>query len=244
MTGVLQLGPFLIRTDWLYYGLSILLGLAIARKLILKKSPEDLRHLESFTGALLIGILLWKVSPIFTEPQILKKPLTLLLYPGTSLGITLAYIGAALYLIYTVWKKKYNWRASLDVFTIVVICSVLIYTLTHWQYGLQTTLPWGISISDPEYRYHPINAYQLMLIAPLIWYLFRLPIGQGKIASNWSLGFGVIILCLSLLKPKMSSWLNLSTDQWLAIVLIAIGFLVTHINAFKSHVNKRSCVRK
>lgn len=230
MTGVLQLGPFIIRTDWLFYGLSLLLGFAIARRVIMKKSPVDLRHLELFSNALFIGILLWKISPIFTEPQILKNPIALLLYPGTSLGIKLAYVGVVLYLAYTVWKKKISWRAVSDVFTIVVISSVFIYSLTHWQYGLQTTLPWGISISDPEYRYHPINVYQLLLMIPLVWYLFRLPIGQGKMASNGFIGYGIIILIVSLLKPKMSSWFNLSTYQWIAIFFVAIGFIVMRMN--------------
>lgn len=225
MSDVLQLGPFIIRKDWLFYGLSILLGLAVARRVILKKSPLDLQHIELISNALLIGILLWKISPIFTQPQILKNPIALLLYPGTSLGIKVAYLGAAFYLAYMVWQKKLSWRAVSDVFTVVVISSVFVFSVTHWQYGLQTTLPWGISISDPEYRYHPINVYQVLFMIPLVWYLFRLPIGQGKMASNGFVGYGISILFVSLLKPKMSSWFNLSTDQWVAVVFITIGFI-------------------
>ncbi|WP_080837467.1 prolipoprotein diacylglyceryl transferase family protein [Cohnella massiliensis] len=229
MTGVLQIGPFVIRADWFYYGVSALIGFSIARMVVRKKSLHALQHLDIIFNALLIGILIWKVSPLFSEPQLLTNPFSLLFYPGTTLGSRIAFAGAMMYLLHRWWRSKADWREASDVLSIVLISSVMIYLVTHWQYGLRTMLPWGISISDPEYRYHPVNAYQLLLLLPLLWHIIKLSIGQGKMASHGFIGYGIISLFVSLLKPKSSIWLNLTMDQWIAIVVIIIGFIMMTI---------------
>jgi hypothetical protein len=226
MSDILQWGPFVIRADWFYYGLSALLGFTLSKYFIKRNSGSLLPYLDYLFNALLVALFIWKLTPILTEPQLLKNPFKIILYPGTALGTRLAAAGTILYLIYTVWKLKLEWRAMMDIFSIFIISSVSVYSMTHWQYGIETTIPWGISISDPVYRYHPINVYQLILLIPIIWMMFKLPIGKGRMASIGLTGYGMSLLFVSLLKPKLSAWLNLSVEQWLAICFIAAGFFV------------------
>lgn len=225
MSNVIQLGPFVIRSDWLYYGLSVFLGFMITRIVVKRKSAIYLPYLDSVFNALFVGIIIWKLSPVISNIKILLNPLTLLLYPGTSIGVILAFLGSLIFLVITGKKNNVEWRSMLDVLSILFVSSGFVYVITHWQYGLPTTLPWGISLSDPTFRYHPINVYQIILFIPLLWMMIRGQVGRGHIASIGFVGYGIASLGVSLLQNKSPVLLNLAAGQWIALGMIVIGLL-------------------
>lgn len=237
MVDVLQLGPLLIRLSWLYLGISALAAFWVMKAVLKRKSPEDLQIVDVLSNGLIWGILIWKVSPAFTDPSLLAKPFTLIVYPGTALGVRLGMLAALLYTVYSVWKRSIDWKITMDTLTIGWIAASIVFLLSHWQYGTATALPWGISISDPAFRYHPVNVYKLILLAALAWSLRRLVAGQGKVAQHGLVGYGVVSLFVSLFEPKAAVLLELSKAQLIAVITViaglAVGIAMQYLNSPK-----------
>lgn len=102
----------------------------------------------------------------------------------------------------------------------------ILWLVSHWQYGTPTSLPWGISVADPAYRYHPVNVYRMILMVPLLVALYKLPIGVGKMASVGLIGYGSITLIISILQPKSAVVFNLSANQLTALLLVVVGMII------------------
>ncbi|MBN2981800.1 prolipoprotein diacylglyceryl transferase family protein [Cohnella algarum] len=239
MSGFMQLGPFAIRLDWFYYGLSALLGFLLAKIIIKRKSLEHMPYLELIFNAAAAALLVWKISPVFSDLSLLAKPFALLRYPGTSLGGWLGCLAAIAYLVLIKWTKKFSWTVLLDVFSIVLLGYAFVYSLSHWQYGNETTLPWAISLSDPTYQYHPVNVYQAILLVPLIGAALKFRIGEGKTAFFTLTGYGMSLLAISLLTPKLSALYGLSVEQWAAVLFIALGVLAYRVAVLQNDHNNR-----
>lgn len=226
MSGVLQLGPFVIRLDLLYYGLSVLLGFTLGKRFLKGRMEASLPCLDIMVNALFVGLIIWKLSPVLSEPSLLRYPLSILVLPGTGLGVKLACAGAFMYVVYALRRQKRNWRLMMDVIAVVFVISVSVFLLSHWQYGTPTKLPWGISVQDPAYRYHPVNAYQMILMVPVLAVMYRCPIGNGKMASAAFIGYGSSSLLVSILQPKLPVMMNLSANQLIALFLVVVGVIM------------------
>lgn len=225
MVDVLQIGPILIRLSWLYLIISTIAGFFIMKYVLHRKSPQNLQIIDVLSTSVVLAIFIWKISPAIANPSLLTSPISLIMYPGTPLSVQLALAVALLYSMYAIWRRKMDWKVALDTIVIGWIASSLIFLITHWQYGLLTTFPWGISISKPDLRYHPTNIYKLFLLIPLVWQMSKLVFGQGKIGYNGLIGYGIIWLLISFFEPKLTVSLGLSKEQILAVTSILIGFI-------------------
>ncbi len=226
---VFQLGSFQIRSDWVYLIITIALGMTATKLYLKKKAPSDLPYLDVFGNAILLAFVLWKLSPIITQPDLLINPFVILVTPGTPNGLSIGILGAVIYGALTIQKKKLPWRKVLDALLFGSMCAIFIYSLTHWRYGTQTMMPWGISLSDSAYRYHPINVYQALLLGILIGRAYMKPYGIGKVAYTGIIGIGISTLAISLVMPKLASWYGLTASQWYSIILLGVGLWIYFI---------------
>ncbi|CAM4398486.1 hypothetical protein L1N85_24250 [Paenibacillus alkaliterrae] len=229
MTDLWQMGPILIRLSMLYLILSIAAGFLVMKTILKRKSPQNMPFIDVLSTSMLLALLIWKLSPMLTNPSLIMDPFSLLLYPGTPLGIQLALAGALLYAIYGAWKRKIDWKAAMDTIVMGLIASSIVFLSTHWQYGLPTSMPWGISISNPDLRYHPTNVYKLLLLIPAAWRLNQIEFGQGKAGYSGLQGLGVIWLLISLFDPKLTFIFGLTKEQVLAVSGIFVGGMVMMI---------------
>lgn len=238
MVDVWQLGPVQIRLSLLYLIISIMSSFFIMKYILKRRSPQNLQLLDVLSTGLFLAIFIWKLSPVITNPSLLMNPLSLLIYPGTPLGVQLALAGAVLYSIYTIWKRKIDWKVALDTIVMGWIASSIVFLITHWQYGLLTSLPWGISIANPDFRYHPTNIYKLLLLIPLVWQMRKMDFGQGKAGYSGLQGFGVVWLLISLFEPKLTFILGLSKEQILAVTSIFVGVIAMFIIQYSNSSRK------
>jgi prolipoprotein diacylglyceryltransferase len=106
----------------------------------------------------------------------------------------------------------------------------MIQNLLSWQYGNQTTLPWGISASDPNYRYHPINVYLLIIIVPALLRIWTSSyvLGQGRALCNFLIFYGLGWLAVSLFQPQEAVFLYLSIEQIVYILMAAAGAVISY----------------
>jgi hypothetical protein len=108
-----------------------------------------------------------------------------------------------------------------------------------WQYGSQTTLPWGISIHNPEFHYHPINVYRLIILLPMLVWIWKNAglIGSGKWLTT-ALKFPVMGLMIVSLFDSKSKWLiPLSFEQMVYLILMLLGIGLSLRNARRDQTN-------
>ncbi len=231
MPDVLQWGPFTIRWDMLVLILSGLAGY-YAMALRLKRSEfKDSPIINWLFNAFIIFIVFWKFGYVFSVPSILwKDPLKLLLLQGSSTEIL---IGAAAVIVYFFFQLNRNRSLTwvlLDLVPYGALAFLAIQNLLLWQYGNLTTVPWGISASDPNYHYHPINVYLLILIIPAILRLWTSScvLGQGKALCSFLIFYGLGWLAVSLFQPQEAVLLILSIEQIVYILMAAAGTVISY----------------
>jgi prolipoprotein diacylglyceryltransferase len=73
-------------------------------------------------------------------------------------------------------------------------------------FGKVTTLPWGIFIHNSTEKYHPLFAYESILLLVfwigLRWAIVKhnVSIGKGNILALWLIAYGFIRFCLEYLR--------------------------------------------
>ncbi|OME78724.1 hypothetical protein BK120_23620 [Paenibacillus sp. FSL A5-0031] len=238
MVDVLQIGPILIRFTWLYFMISAIFGFYIMRYVLQRKSPHNLHIIDVLSTSGVLALLIWKIGPAVANPLLLTSPMSLIIYPGTPFSTRLALVIVLMYLIYTIWRRQMKLMIVLDTIVIGWIASSLVFQITHWQYGLLTTVPWGISISNPDLRYHPTNVYKLFLLIPLVWKMNKPIFGQGEIGYTGLLGYGLICLLVSFFEPKLTVWLGLSKEQIMAGTIFLVGFIAMFVIQYPKSLSR------
>src|SRR5690606_29825303 len=143
--------------------------------------PETLPDL--LLNAFITGVLVWKLTPLLSQPELLwTKPLDLLFLQPSGVYIGIAALASALYLIIGLKRKLTAYLCLLDTLIVGITLVFLLQSLFFWEYGKETQLPWGISLADPAIRYHPIHYYQfLVALIGSIWFGWK---GRAVIGSG------------------------------------------------------------
>ncbi|WP_154665915.1 hypothetical protein [Paenibacillus pinihumi] len=230
MQEVLQLGPLMIRMDWLTLALSGLGGYA-AMWLQWKRSSWSGRPvLDPLFNAVLIYFLVWKLSPLVLSPSILKEPpMYWLMVSGNAAGGWTGFVIGVIYLGRAWRKLDVPWKLTLDLLALGGIAAMLIYSLLGWKYGTATSLPWGISIEDPAFAYHPVNVYRLLVIMPMFIWLWRRRVwfGTGKWISNALTYLGMGLTIVSFFNVKTKWLLGLSGEQFVYVMMMVLGVILS-----------------
>lgn len=244
MNEVIRLGPFFVQYRWLIDFAGFIAG-CIAIRLMMKRSEKNERRniLDMFVTAIFIPIIVWKFGPaIFHPVMIIQQPLSVLFFAGTKRYIIVGSVLAFLYVWYRSRKVNISLLRVMEFFIIGFLVYTLVSNLFIWEYGLPTSLPWGISAENKNYQYHPINVYNLVIIL-VIFIRFgfkKYQIGKGKILSEFLIAFGVGKMVVSYFSYQSASFLVLSSGQWLFLAFIVIGWLFPFQHRFPRNFNNRS----
>ncbi|MBJ6362535.1 prolipoprotein diacylglyceryl transferase family protein [Paenibacillus sp. GCM10012307] len=230
MPDILQFGPFIIKADWLLWGISAVAGYFAMQRLIKSSHFADRSILDKLVNSFMIVLLVWKFSPLLFSPSILwNDPYRLITMAGSPIGLWVGVTVAVLYMFKSMRRMKVPVVFVLDLLAIGLVISVLVYSLIRWQYGLATSLPWGISIENPQFKYHPINVYIVLVTVPLFIYIWRQQskVGSGDIFILFLTYFGLGMMLVSLFKAKTIFLLGLSGQQVVYVVMMAAGVVLS-----------------
>lgn len=177
------------------------------------------------TSVLFVG-LIWKFGPALSHPMdLIRNPLVVLLTAsGSSSSLILGCVVAIIYFLSRLQKRSLSFHRTLDYLAIGSLAYLTVTNLT-WKYGRETKLPWGISVHSSSYRYHPVNIYMLIVVLAIVGWIFlrKVRIGEGKIAADGLIIFGIGSMIVSYFVPQYLFLLGLSTQQVVDLILIIVG---------------------
>ncbi len=230
MPEILQFGPFMIKLDWVLLAVSGLIGYFVMQRRIKQSCYRDQPILDKFSTGLMIVFFVWKFSPVlFTPSALWENPLGLLTMAGSVTGMWLGIAAALLYIDRSLRRMQVPRLFFTDLLSLGIVVMLFVYNLLGWQYGTVTTLPWGISIENLEYKYHPVNAYLLLVTLPIFIWLWRKNsslLGTGSMAVNVLIYYGMGLMLVSFFKQNTSLFAGLSGEQLLYLLLMILGLLL------------------
>ncbi len=227
MNETANIGPFLIQWGLLAWIVAGAAGYA-AMRLMLRGERFAGRIAEMMLNAVLFLLIAWKFGGIVQEPQLLwRDPLEVLLAGGSQTGLLFGILIVVIYLAMMIRHFHLPVLLVLDMLPFGVFPALAVKSLFYWQYGLQTALPWGITLQASGLRYHPINVYVLVLSSALfIWFVYKHKnrLGKGRSAEDFFLYTGIGFLLISFFDVRHSLLGFFSVQQWLDLAMIACGF--------------------
>ncbi len=222
-----------------FLGLGIVAGIHSAQWLVERANSLLSKHIDAISLWVVVGgVIGARVYHLITDAQ---------LYVGASfvdliavwrggLGLWGALIGG-LCGLFLYAKKHFN---SLKSFMLLVdgigfglpiaqLIGRIGNGINQELYGTQTTLPWGISIQRSTEKYHPLFAYEGILLL-VLWFVLRwsilnnkISIGSGHIFSVWLIAYGLIRFILEFIRFSTAQLGIFSIAQWVSILAVLCG---------------------
>lgn len=229
MPEVIQLGPLMLKLEWLLWAISGGGGYFVMKYRFKKAGIADHSLFDLLPTALMLVVFVWKFSPLLFSPAVRKTPLTVFFVSGSTEGLWLGLAVAGVYLLMKSRAKPGEAWVLPDVMTYGVLVMVIVYSLLSWQYGAQTNLPWGISIRDPAFKYHPINVYRLVLSIPLLIWIWRKPpglIGEGRLTADVLTYYGIGLLLVSFFEQQVTP--SVISGEQIAFLSMSLSGIILH----------------
>lgn len=209
---------------------------------MLKKAGKaDYKKIKDiYLNVILIPITVWKFGPAVFHPiMFLKQPFSLLYFSGNNLYLSVGILLSVVYIFYRSRRDNIDLLVILDYIFLALMLFVMVSNLLLWKYGLPTSMPWGISIDNPDFKYHPINIYNLIMVLVIFtWFKLKsIELGKGIYFSKGLIGLGIGKMIISYFSFEKPVFLFLSLNQWLFLVLLLVGFLITYVPAIKNRLS-------
>lgn len=226
----MQLGPFYLNLNLLVVLVSAAAGYAVIWWVLRRSAWRESPLADMLLNALMLGLAGWKLSPFLLQPALLwTSPLRGIMMLG---GVREALIGAIIAIWYLLWSslvKGLTLRLIADSLAYGAISFWLVQALFGgWRYGKLTSLPWGIPLSDPALRYHPLNLYELAAAALLAGVLLfgRWQLGDGRAGQMGLFGVGAGLFAISLAAMDSPFGGILTGVQWISLLVMGLGLIV------------------
>lgn len=234
----IRLGPFLLPVTTLAFAVLVWLSAKAVDRLL----PEaGTSWSERFGGALLLYLILYEISPLFTDPvDVLQHPSSILYLSGSPKGAIIAAGITAGYLVVAFRRFQIPLSRGLDATALIALFTGIGYSIIFHKWGKPTDVPWGIFIGEGV-RVHPIHGYRLLLLAAILfwWWRNRNCWRSGETFTWTALAGGVGLLILSYFDwEPLTVWLNLSWSQWAFIVIAIAGWLSSLVFARSERGNR------
>lgn len=217
------IGGLSLNKVWLVYAI----GFALAYVIFQKRHQETVSILFN---VLIIIILLWRFGAFLFDPvTFLKNPALLIQSVGTQREIMTGVIASIFYLMVRNHRSPINLVKLLDVAALSLLAVLFVKNMLVAEYGMDTSMPWGVSIEDPAYTYHPLNIYHAVWIGLLLFILWRLKLsfGEGKYFIYVLFFGGLGYMLISLCDARQNAILLLSNDQWIYLICMIVGLVLT-----------------
>ncbi|TMV45109.1 hypothetical protein FE783_30065 [Paenibacillus mesophilus] len=231
MPELISWGPFAIQIGLLAVIAAVMTAIFAVRWLSRTHGAPAKEAAELLQNAAFIAFVIWKFGHVLFAPSVVwNRPLALMMMNGGTREAGLAITAAVLYLILKLRRSSVPARLFLDLMSFGAVAAVIVYAAIDWKYGRATTLPWGLVLNDPEYRYHPVSAYTVMVaaIVALFMWIRRKSLGTGELFRVAAMYMGLGMLAVSFADVPQRSVMLLSAFQWQTLVLAGAGIIFSY----------------
>ena len=238
MPEILNVGPFMIKLSWLLLAISGIAGYWAMKFKWKKTQYVHQPILDLLFNGLMIIFFTWKLSSVLFTPSLLwKQPLSLLFSSGSLNGLLLGLLFAIIYMELKLRSYKFPRWILLDLLPYGICIMILVFSLFSWQYGSLTTLPWGISIENPDFKYHPINIYLVIVTLLMLGWLWKRDVsilGSGVLFFDFLTFYGMGLMMISIFKTQINIVYGISEEQFLYLLMMIIGRILMLIHKRKT----------
>jgi prolipoprotein diacylglyceryltransferase len=228
LSGLISWGPFAIQVGLLAVIAAVLTAIIAVRRFSRTHGASAKEAAELLQNAAFIAFIVWKFGHVLFAPSVVwDRPLALLMMNGGTREAGLAVTAAIVYLAVKLRRNNVPPRLFLDLMAVGAVAAVIVYAAIDWKYGRTTSLPWGLILNDPEFRYHPVSVYTVIvacIVALLLW-IRRESSGTGELFRIAAMYMGLGLLAVSFGDVQQPSFLLLSSFQWQALVLAGVGII-------------------
>ncbi|MBW7476836.1 hypothetical protein K0T92_19145 [Paenibacillus oenotherae] len=139
MPELISIGTFRLDGGLLAAFLSVIAGLT-ALGLWTKRSPDTRNGpwLDLLTNAAVITVIGWKIGFLLHDPALLwERPSSLIIVRGSLSDLLLGLLAAALYMTWTVKRKRISWLRLLDVIPYAALPGFIVWNaITAFPYRI------------------------------------------------------------------------------------------------------------
>jgi hypothetical protein len=229
MPEIIKFGPFLIKSSLLI----ILFATVVAyfvMKLKLKQTDYESsiqkKGLNIITDSIFVIVIFYKFGPFFTNPiTSFKNFFVTLTITGSTVHLWLGAAIAVLFLFIQAKRKHIPFSLITGVLPFGLLTVSILYSLFVFDYGVPTSMPWGISITTKDVSYHPLHFYHAILSIGVFLYLWRKPLNSNRLVYHFLLSYGIGSMIISFFDYANVAFLSLSPQQWGFALMMIVGAL-------------------
>lgn len=229
MAEIINVGPFMVNAKMVVLLGAIPIIFYILKWKLKHTKYEQIPLQDILINAVLLGVITWKVSPLFFNPLlIIENPF---MFVSAVPSMTDAYLGMIVSVIYLSWKGsklQIPYALLFDTLSVCINTALLFYHLLFWNYGKYTTLPWGISIENPIYKYHPVNIYYAIISTICLiqtWQESTYKLGNGQLFAFSLLSWGIGLFIISFFEFTTTFYFGLSLQQLIGLFIILVSVI-------------------
>lgn len=248
---LIQIGPIIVYSLWLFAGLGFLLGVFIFSLLGQQKRLNmNFIYNHSFSifiwglvGARLLFVLR-NITFYFSDISV-QSFLSILYVWDKGLSFLGGLLGIIIAIVYFSKKEHEQTNKWLDILTISTLFALILGHIGTFldgsAYGNVTSLPWGIIFDNPSIKYavpiHPTQIYAFIYTTILAVFLYRYFKNKKPVAGKTSL-IGLISYCILIFLEgflrgdDVFMYGGLREEQWFVLIILIItgGYLLRRYN--------------
>ncbi len=217
MPDVVQVGPFLLKMQWLVGIGSLLVGYLVIRYRLKVAGPNaagyrDERVIQTIENSALLALVVWKFSvAIFDPASIWANPMALLYYTGGAQGVWLAAVAALIYFYLRARRERVSVWVYGELVAVGLLAATAIYhliSLFWYHQGVQSDV---LQI---------VTALTILLLA---FFRSGKEVGDALNLDQAVLWFSLAQVGIAFLDPRRPRyWRGFSREQVLYIGLSAL----------------------
>jgi phosphatidylglycerol:prolipoprotein diacylglycerol transferase len=256
---IIQIGPIIIYSLWLFTGIAFILSVFIFTSLAKMKRLQLNFIYNNSINIFLAGIIFARLFFLIENYQAyfwefsLNSVLSIFYIWDKGLSFLGGLCGIIIALVYYSQKEKEQTKKWLDILTISTIGGLVVGHIGRFfdgsSYGRDTTLPWGILFESPSIKYavpiHPTQLYaaiySLIIAAVLFIFYTKAKFKAGIITLVGAISYLLMIFLEGFVRGDDTTIiLSLRIEQIFAAILIIIvtgSYIIYHYNN-KRKLNK------
>lgn len=245
MFPIIDIGPLAIQAAGLTVLLSLWIGIWVSIKFAKNLGTNGDAIETAILYALLAGIIGARIGFLLQNPVIFQdNPLSLISLTPSMLDASFGFLIAGLTLFIIYQKKHLPLWPTLDTITPLILFLFVGLHLADYangdNYGLETSLPWGIELWNAVR--HPVQLYVFLLILfLLIWLLIQTRAFKITGFQYSGILFSIVVACLAFITifarafiAEKSIFFGIDLVQMIAFLVLALSFYLIYVKAFKT----------
>ena len=244
MFPVIDIGPVAVQASGLVLLLSLWIGIWLTGKLAKNLGTHGDAIENGILYALLAGIVGARLGFLIQNPAVFTdNPLSILSLTPSMLDGSFGLLTAGLTLIIFFQKKHLPLWLTLDTLSPVILLLFAGVQLSDYangnNYGLPTTVPWGVFLWNAVR--HPVQLYALLLVLLLfIWFLIQTRglrhtgyAHSGNLFSTVIAGLAFITLFSRAFVAEKVLFLGVDLFQVIGLLILAASLYLIYTKAYQ-----------